>query len=213
MKNCRYLSIFIILSLLFFSNTFCFAKTTQSAGKGYVGTLPDLTRNYESKEQTKPKTPSTPAKDFNSENAIKPIPEDDPTFVNIILKPDRTSKYIVELREFIPMLENIFDILDEDNDNVQVFNAKVYFFNKSANYFRDKYANKPESNYVSYQKLMDLNTHARSVALLRSEAVRYNPYLAYENEGSVYHPNNIKQQLDYLKTEIEQIILMIREAR
>lgn len=213
MKSCRFFSVVIILFLLLINTSFCAAKTMQSSGKGYVGTLPDLTRNYEPKEKTKPSVQSTPAKDFNSENAIKPVPDDNPTFVNIILKPDKTSKYIIELREFIPMLENIFDVIDENSDNIQVFNAKVYFFNKNANYFRDKYADKPESNYVSYQKLMELNTHARSVALLRSEALKYNPYLAYENEGSIYNPNNIRQQLDYLKTEIAQTILMIRDAK
>jgi len=60
---------------------------------------------------------------------------------------------------------------------------------------------------------MELNTHAHSVALLRSEAVKYNPYLAYHSEGYVYNPNNIQQQLDYLKNEIQQTILLIREGR
>ena len=75
---------------------------------------------------------------FNSEKALKPVPRDNPAFVNIILKSDKTSQYINDLNEFIPMLENIVDIID-DEENVQVFNAKVYYFNKSADYFKDKY--------------------------------------------------------------------------
>ena len=143
---------------------------------------------------------------------MKPIPQDDPTFVNIILKPDKVSKYVKDLNEFIPMLEEISDLIDE-NSNVQVFNAKIFYFNKSVDYFRDKYADKPESNYQTYKKLMELNTHARSVAHLRSEAFKYNPYLAYHSEGYVYNPNNIQQQVEYLKSEIEQTILILRDAR
>ncbi len=204
----------LFITLLFISNnTLCAAKTTSSAtSRGYVGTLPNLTRNTNPQDETKPPIQTTPAQDFNSENALKPVPQENPTFVNIILKPDKTSKYIVDLNEFIPTLENIFDIIDE-NKNVQIFNAKVYFFNKNADYFRDKYREKAESNYATYKKLMDLSTHAQSVALLRTEAQKYNPYMAYENEGYIYSPNNIQKQLNYLKSEIEQMILMIREAR
>ena len=110
------------------------------------------------------------------------------------------------------MLETISDMIEQES-NVQVFNAKVYYFNRNVDYFRDKYDGKPESHYLTYKKLMELNTHAQSVALLRSEAQKYNPYLAYESEGYVYNPNNIRQQLEYLKKEIDQIILILREAK
>ena len=109
------------------------------------------------------------------------------------------------------MLENIVDIIDDD-ENVQVFNAKVYYFNKSADYFRDKYDKKPESHFISYKKLLELSMHAKSLALLRQEAERYNPYLAYGNAGYIYNPNNITEQLGYLKTEIEQTILLLKES-
>ena len=54
--------------------------------------------------------------------------------------------------------------------------------------------------------------HARSIALLRNEAERYNPYLAYGSSGYIYNPNNITEQLGYLKTEIEQTILILKES-
>lgn len=184
---------------------------TSTDAKGYVGTLPDLTRNYEPKEEPKTPPEAKPAKDFNSENVMKPVPRDNPAFVNIILKADKTTQYVNDLNEFIPILESIFDMI-ENEDNVQIFNAKVYYFNKNADYFRDKYSNRPESHFVSYKRLMELNTHARSIALLRNEAERYNPYLAYGSEGYIYNPNNIKEQLGYLKTEIEQTILILKES-
>jgi hypothetical protein len=54
--------------------------------------------------------------------------------------------------------------------------------------------------------------HAKSVALLRNEAQKYNPYLAYGSSGYIYNPNNITEQLEYLKAEIEQTILLLKEA-
>lgn len=194
------------------NGVFCAAKQQQNTeGKGYLGTLPDLTRNYEPQKPQKTPVEARPAKDFNSENVMKPVPRDNPAFVNIIQKKDKTSQYVNDLNEFIPMLENIFDLI-ENNGNVQVFNAKVYYFNKSADYFRDKYNNKPESQFVSFKRLMELSTHARSIALLRSEAEKYNPYLAYGTSGYIYNPNNIEEQLGYLKTEIEQTILLLKES-
>jgi len=187
------------------------AKKPITDGRGYVGTLPDLNKSYSAEEGRKERIEARPAKDFNSENALKPVPRDNPTFVNIILKSDKTSQYVNDLNEFIPILENIYDMIENDS-NVQVFNAKVYYFNKNADFFRDKYNNKPECHFVSYKRLMELSMHARSIALLRLEAEKYNPYLAYGSAGYIYNPNNISEQLGYLKTEIKQTILILKES-
>jgi hypothetical protein len=198
--------------ILTLSHSFCFAKNVPSFdGKGYVGTLPDLNRGYEVKETKKTPPEVKPSKDFNSENELKPVPRDNPAFVNIILKPDKTSQYVNDLNEIIPLLEDISSLI-EDNASVQLFNAKVYYFNKSAEFLRDKYKNKPESQFVSFKKLMELNTHTKSIALLRNEAVKYNPYLAYGSAGYIYNPNNLSEQMDFLKSEIQQTILILRDS-
>ena len=182
-------------------------------GSGYVGTLPDLTRDYQPKSDTNKSkdVKAIPSKDFNSENELKPIPTEDPGFVNIILKKDKSTKYTNDLVEFITILEGLYDLID-DNSNVQLFNAKVYYFNKNADYCRDRYANKPEGQYVSYKRILELSMHARSIAQLRSEAEKYNPYLAYGGSGYIYNPNNVQEQIGFLKTEIQQTILLLRES-
>ena len=213
MRKCNLFYTLIILSLLILNSSLCaVAQRPESfSGKGYVGTLPELTRHYEPKEPTKTTPEMSPAKNFNSENEIKPTPRDNPTFVNIILKSEKTSQYVNDINEFIPLLENIYDMI-ENNNNVQVFNAKVYYLNKSADYLREKYEKKPESQFISFKRLMELSMHAKSIALLRAEAEKYNPYLAYGSAGYIYNPNNITEQLEYLKTEIEQTILILKES-
>lgn len=203
--------LFAIIFILFLC-PFAFCKEhTDYSGKGYLGKLPDLTSKFAPSEPTTTKPVFEQVKDFHSADEIKPIPRDNPSFVNIIMKQDKTSEYLNDLNEFIPMLEKIYDSI-EDKENVQLFNAKVYFFNKHAEYLRSKYIEKPEGEYISFKRLMELSTHAKSIALLRSEAQKYNPYLAYSGAGYVYDPNNIDQQLEYLKTEVEKTIILLKEA-
>ncbi len=59
---------------------------------------------------------------------------------------------------------------------------------------------------------MELSLHAHTVAQLRTEAEKYSPYLAYTGTGQIYNENNINEQLQYLKDEIEQAIVIIKEA-
>ena len=59
---------------------------------------------------------------------------------------------------------------------------------------------------------MELNRHSKSVALLRSEAEKYNPYLAYGGAGYIYDPKNITEQMNFLKTEVEEVILLLKDA-
>lgn len=205
--------LFAIIFILVLSSSAAFSKTQRASydGMGYVGTLPDLTRQYIPSEQRSTKPMIEQVKNFHSADMVKPIPRENPTFVNMILKQDKTTKYINDLNEFIPMLEKIFDSI-EDKENVQLFNAKVYFFNKNADYFRSKYIEKPEGEYISFRKLMEVSTHAKSVALLRAEAEKYNPYLAYGGSGYIYDPNNIEEQLNFLKAELERTILLLKDT-
>lgn len=215
MKRCNISVVLIIFIFFAFSGVLYAKEKLPVDGKGYIGTLPELTRDYgpkggEDEEEAKSVKPIQ-SKDFNSENEIKPAPSDDPAFVNIILKTDKTSKYANDLNEFIIMLENLYDVIDKGS-NVQLFNAKVYYFNRNVDEFRDRYAGKPESSFISYKRLLELNAHTQSVALLRTEAEKYNPYLSYGSSGYIYNPNNITEQLGFLKTEIQQTIILLRES-
>lgn len=206
----------MVLALILSSNCSAFAlfgkdKTLEPEERGYVGTLPNLTKQYDTSEPAESSPIFEKTKNFHSANELKPIPREDPAFVNIILKPDKTSQYLNDLNDFILMLEKIYDSI-ENREDVQKFVAKVYFFKKNADYFRDKYATKPESYYESYQRVLDLSLRANAVSQLRAEAEKYKPYLAYSGAGKVYNSENIDQQLEYLKSEIESTIAVLKEA-
>ena len=59
---------------------------------------------------------------------------------------------------------------------------------------------------------MEVSTHAKSIALLRAEAQKYNPYLAYTGAGYIYDPDNINEQLEFLKTELERVIMLLKDV-
>jgi len=181
-------------------------------GSGYKGTLPDISKNFKSSEPETAKPTYEKTKKFNSAEEIKPVPRDNPAFVNIMLKTDKTSQYVNDINEILPQLENILTCIENGYD-VQKFNAKVNFFTQNMQYMEEKYDGKPECNLESFKKLQTLSTHSQSVATLRSEAEKYRPYLAYTGAGYLYNDNVINQQLDYLKTEIEETIVILKDVR
>lgn len=210
----------LTLSVIFLCASTCFAwgfkkepvqTDVDNTGKGYVGKLPDISKNFTTSESHSTKPIHEKSKEFNSASEIKPIPRDNPAFVNIILKNEQTSPYLNDVGDVLPQLENILLCIENEYD-VQKFNAKVYFLNKTVEYLTEKYYGKPESSYISFKKLQELNSHTKSVATLRAEAEKYKPYLAYTGAGYLYNENVINQQLEYLKTEIETTIAVLKEA-
>ncbi len=180
-------------------------------GKGYVGKLPEVSKPLPPTETGVAKPFYESTEDFHSANQVKPAPRDNPAFVNIILKSDRNSPYLNDINNLLPIIDKVYDCI-ENNATVQQFNSAVYFYNKNADYLRDKYDKKPESYYISFRKILQLSLQAQTIALLRSEALKYNPYLAYGGAGAVYDTSNITKQLEYLKIEIEQTVIAIKEA-
>ena len=144
-----------IILILLSVQTCCFAaffkKQPQNfdTSQGYMGTLPDLTKEHKPTEPSvaHPIFDKTSRRSFPGMGAM-------PAFVNIILKQDKTSPYINDLREFIDMFEQIYESIDT-HENVQRFAARVYFLNKNAEYFRDKYSDKPEGSFISFEKVLN----------------------------------------------------------
>lgn len=205
----------IILSFALPSHAFFWKKKDKSLekelqGKGYAGSLPNLNNKIE-KSKTKVTTPIFDSQNgFNDPSQLKPVPRDNPAFVDIIQKQDKTSQYVKDANEIIPMLEKLYDCI-EDNENLQLFITKANILTMNIDYLTDKYKGQPESYYESFRKLQDVNRYTKSISILRREAVTYQRFLAYQESGSVYNPENISRELEYLKEEITSAILMLKE--
>lgn len=195
-------------------SVFAFGKKNSAAieNKGYIGTLPDVTQRFPS-SVPKESTPEFQYKDgFNNQDDIKPAPRDNPAFVNIIIKRDKTSQYINDLNSIIAIIEKLEDLI-EDSGNVQKFNSESYFLKANVDYFRDKYKNSAEGSYISFKKLMQLNTHVQTVAQLRLERESYSPYVTAAQSGNMFTQNNIENQISYLLDDIKSTLVVLKEAK
>ena len=200
---------FALPSHAFFWNKKDKALEKELQGKGYAGTLPNLGDKIE-KTKTKVTTPIFESQDgFNNPSDLKPVPKDNPAFININQKKDKTSEFTNDAAEIIPILEKLVDCID-DNENLQLFITKANLLTLNIDNLTEKYNGKPESYYESFRKLQEVNRYVKSIAALRREAVTYQRYLAYSSSGSIYNPDNINQQLQYLLEELNSAILLLR---
>lgn len=205
----------IAMSFMLPSQAFFWQKKDKSLekelqGKGYAGTLPSIGVKEE-KSKTKvaePKFELQPG--FDDPSELKPVPASNPAFINIIQKKDKISEYSTDVNNIIPMLEKLADCI-EDEENLQLFISKANLLIMNIDYMVEKYKDQPEAYYESFKKLMDVNRYVKSISALRREAVTYQRYLAYTESGSIYNPENINQQLEYLKEEINSAVVLLRE--
>lgn len=211
----KFLICLILLSITLPSNAGFWNKKNKALeqelqGKGYAGKLPDIGEKIE-RSKTKVTTPVFEAQEgFDDPAELKPVPKDNPAFINIIQKKDKTSQFVVDANEVIPMLEKLVDCI-EDNESLQLFITKANLLTLNIDSLAEKYDGKPESYYESFRKLQEVNRYVKSISQLRKEAVTYQRYLAYSASGSIYNPENINQQLQYLLEELNTAILLLRE--
>lgn len=183
---------------------------SQLEGRGYVGTLPDITSKYQKEVKKTVKPVFESQKGFDDPSELKPVPRDNPAFIDIITKQDKTSEYVKDANEIIPMLEKLADSIEEDA-NVQLFVTRANVLTMNLDNLMQKYDGQPESYYESFRKLMEVNQYTKTISQLRREAIVYQRYLAYQASGSIYNPENINQQLQYLLEEINGAIIMLRQ--
>ena len=174
-------------------------------GKGYDGTLPKLDKVFKKKEE-KVSTPIFESqRGFNDPAELKPVPKDNPAFINIIEKKTKTSEFIYDANELIPIMEKLVDCIEEEG-SVQLFITRANVLAMNVDH-----DGQPESYYESFKKLVEVNQYVKSISTLRREAVTYQRYLAYQSTGSIYNPENINQQLQYLLNELNTAIIMLKQ--
>ena len=208
---------FIILILILCIPLEVSAKTANNTtvnnieSKGYTGTLPDILDKYQTTKPAKG-TPIFEAEEgFDDPDKLKPVPRDNPAFVDIILKGDKTSNYVNDINRIIPQVESLIDSI-ENGEDVQRFVAKATTLDFSIGALRKRYEGKPEGYFISYTKLMEIGMRAKSLAELRKEGAEYNKYLAYQSAGAIYAPDNINRELQYFLEELQKVLAILREV-
>lgn len=205
---------YLLLILILFSAQVTLAKSKPSPDfdAGYVGVLPDVLEKFQKMQPKYAPAEFQSVDGFNDQNQIKPVPRDNPAFVNIILKTDKTSQYVNDINDLVQIVQKLENALETKVD-VQKFNAVSNYLNDNIEYLRNKYRNKSEENYISFVRLMQLNNHVQAVSLLRSESALYSPYIPYSDKGYIYKPNVIEQQMNYLLKEVQDVLIVLQEVK
>ena len=199
-----------ILRKLFLIFAICFVCT----GAGYKGTLPDIKGSFEHLRATPQKVSPlySSTDDENYQNNLKKIPKENKTYIDIILKEDKTSPYIKDLNDVILLLEKMNNCV-KSKGSVQKFNAIASSIIDHADFMARKYENSPEKYYISFAKLQSIASQARDVATLLCESQVYIKYLTYQGEGQVYSKDNIETQLNSFQIELEDAIQIMKNSR
>jgi hypothetical protein len=190
-----------------------FFITIITTGAGYVGTLPNIEAEFSYLRKEHSAQSSAPYSveelDKQNESKLKPIPRDNDNYVDIIVKKDKTTQYLKDVNSVIIILEKLRKCLNT-NQNIQIFNAIVSNLIDNVAYIRDEYKTKPESNYLSYNKLMEISNQARSVANFRTQGRASEKYLPYSSSNNIYTKENLDNKLNSLLTNVNETIFILK---
>lgn len=195
----------------FFIFTACILICT---GSGYKGSLPDIESNFEYARTNVTKESKPLFKTINEYEKnprYKKVPRENPQYIDIILKKDKTSPYINDLNDVILILEKMQKCI-ENKGSVQKFNAIASSIIDHADYMAEKYENRPEKYYISFVKLQDIANQARAIATLRCESQVYIKYLTYQGEGQIYSKDSIQRQIDIFADELDKAIKILKDS-
>ena len=122
----------------------------------------------------------------------------------------RRSAKLMDLESLDTLIEKLVNTI-EDEETLQLFITRANVLTMNLDHLIKKYDGQPESYYESFKKLTEINQAVKTISQLRREAVTYQRYLAYQSTGSIYNPENINQQLEYLLEELNSAIILLKQ--
>ncbi len=184
-----------------------------TTGAGYVGTLPNIEAefSYLKKEHSEKSMAPFSVEELDKQNEakLKPIPRENDNYVDIIIKKDKTTKYLKDVNSVIIILEKLRKCLNT-NQNIQMFNAIVSNLIDNIEYVKEEYKDKPESNYLSYNRLITISNEARETASFRTKGLAAQKYLPYTSKDNVYTKENLDKKLESLLINVNETIFILK---
>lgn len=184
-----------------------------TTGAGYMGTLPDIEAEFSYLRKQSSEKSMAPYSieelDKQNEKDLKPIPRNDDNYVDIIIKKDKTTKYLNDVNSIILILEKLRKCLNTDR-NIQKFNAIVSNLIDNVEYVRQEYLDKPESNYLSYSRLINISAEARDAANFRMQGYASEKYLPYTSSNNIYTKESIDSKLESLLTNVNETLFILK---
>ena len=186
-----------------------------STGAGYVGTLPDVEADFAYMRKEKTKKTSSPYSveelDKRNEKNLKPIPKNDDSYIDIVIKRDKNSAYTNDINYILTILEKLRRCLNTNQD-IQIFNAIVSNLIDNIEYLHNEYKDKDESNYASFNKLLILSKEARETAMFRTMGLSVQKYKPYTSSDNIYTKENLDKKLESLLNNVNETIFILNNS-
>ena len=197
----------------FLTSILLFITVFLTTGAGYMGTLPDVEAefSYLRKEHSAKSMPAYTVEELDkkTEKDLKPIPREDKDYVDIIIKKDKSTKYLDDVNSVIIILEKLRKCLNTDG-NIQRFNAIVSNLIDHVYYIQEEYKDKPEANYLSYSKLIILSAEAREAANFWTQGKLTEPYIPYTSSSNVYKKEDLEVKKQKLLNDVSETLFVLK---
>lgn len=176
---------------------------------GYEGTLPNINKEFQYK---KPKSTNVQKEGASADNyypeEFQKSKIDDPLFLDVILKKENPSNYVVDMLRVMKFLESFRTVI-ENHENIQKFNANVNLLDLHARRIEKLYKDTPDGMSPSYWQLLDLSYKAKVLGNLKFDANYYSKFSPVM--GTKYDPENILKEDMKLLSDLDKTIFTIRQ--
>lgn len=175
------------------------------SGYGYMGKLPELGKKSESEKQTKIRIEKNTS-EFKPPSIIVPRP-------NIRHKINKYSDYLEDIKEVYALLSEIRDILQGNHqDKTQLFCAKVTVLNLYIDTFKEKYGDKREKYYETYNQLIMLDKYLAEIVDYKKGIERYKIFNTGTLENKLQDEKHLEQKIEKAIIPINTVIGIIDET-
>ncbi len=178
-----------------------------------MGTLPDIDAEFSYLRKQSSENAMAPYTveelDKKNEQELRNVPRDNDNYVDIIIKKDKTTQYLKDVNSVILILEKLRRCLNTDQ-NIQKFNAIVSNLIDNVEYIKQEYKDKPESNYLSYARLIYVSDSARSVANYRMQGARSEKYIPYTSSNNIYTKETTEKKLNDLLNNVNETLFILK---
>jgi len=184
-----------------------------ACGYGYTGDLPQLG------EKTRPQHPpikqqapaETPKMDTQYE-----FPQEKIFFprINANYKLNKYSEYLADIKEYEQILASLKQVIyDNKPDKVQQFAAKVNVLDLKVQSLKQKYKDKPESNYESFKQLVKLDKTLYETANYQRVAEKYRKDERGSLMDKLQDETFFRKNIDSSLKSIDEVLGIIRSAK
>jgi hypothetical protein len=204
-----------ILTLILIFSFFCLPSYALSKkqkklieGRGYMGTLPEISRyfEYKIKDAESPVDSSLYVEDVDKVDFMQG-PMDDSVFLDVIIKKETPSKYIDDIMDIIPVLTAFRTSIVQGGD-IQSFNANVNTLDLYVTKLEKDYSDNSVSLSQSYNMLQEVSYKAKVLGNLKYEANYWSKYQPIVKPQ--YKPQYLKAQDDALLKQIDKTIFVLK---